>query len=777
MARDELAEADGLAPWRVLVLGASAWAATALATSGERVGPAVVMLVAGAVALAGWHRSSWFLAAVAVVAGVCGVAGGAHAVARASDPLTAVAQERAIATVELRVAGGGRLWAATGHRPALWRGSAEVVVLEARGQRWVSGAPVEVAASGELAAAWAAVPMGSVVRAGVRLGEPEPGSGVHAEVRAREPPVVVAEPDPVARVVGDLRRGLVEACAPLWPDARGLVPALVVGDTSGLSEDLQDRFKVTGLTHLTAVSGSNLVLLLGFLRAAAVGCGIRGRWLMGTQVFGVGGFVALCLGEPSVLRAAAMGLVGLAALGRAGRGRQGLRFLGVAILIVVLAEPAMARSWGFALSVLATFGLLCWGTGWADLLAQWMPRWCAEALAVPLAAQVATEPVVVMLSGQVSVVAVVANLVAGPMVGPATVLGLVATLVAAPLPVAAVVPAWGAGWFAQGIAWTARLGDALPGAAVPWPADGASVTVVVLGCVVLVLLAPTVLPRRWLCLVLAAGVVVSLVRVPTTPGWPPRAWAVLSCDVGQGDATLLAAAPGVAVLVDTGPDPAALSRCLAQAGVRQVPLVVLTHLHHDHAGAIEAVAGLGVERVVTSGVRTPAAADARVDAVLPDAERTVAVAGERWQVGEVEIWIGAVPDLGRELVPSDGESSAENDASLLLRAEVGGLSVLLAGDAEERGQASHLALGDALDSDVLVVPHHGSGRHDPRFIAAGSPAVAIVSVGADNDYGHPSASTLRSVDASGAALFRTDERGAIAVVRRSDGVLEVTTQR
>ena len=108
------------------------------------------------------------------------------------------------------------------------------------------------------------------------------------------------------------------------------------------------------------MSGANLTLLLGFLRVLAVGMGVRGRWLTGLLVAGVAGFVVLCLGEPSVLRAAAMGLVGLAALGRAGRGRQGLRLLGVAMLAVVLVEPPMARSLGFALSVLATFGLLRW---------------------------------------------------------------------------------------------------------------------------------------------------------------------------------------------------------------------------------------------------------------------------------------------------------------------------------------------------------------------------------------------------------------------------------
>lgn len=762
---------------RPVWLGASAWAATGLALAGDRVLLGVLGCLAAGLALWGWRRGSWLLPGIALLVVVCGVNGAARVAAAQTGPLADLVAAKASASVEVRVAGGGRVWEPSGTRPGLWIGAATLTRVEARGDSWVSGAPVTVIASGDAARAWASVPMGSVVRADVRFAAADAGDATHAELRARASPSVVAAPDAVAAAVGALRRGLVDACAGLSPDARALVPALVVGDTSAMAPDLRDRFVVTGLTHLTAVSGANLTLMLGFLRALAVGVGLRGRWLMGVLVAGVAGFVLLCLGEPSVVRAAAMGLVGLAALGRAGRGRHGLRYLGVAVTVVVLAEPAMARSIGFALSVVATFGLLWWAGAWSGLMARWLPKWCAEALAVPLAAQVATEPIVVSLAGQVSVVSVLANLVAGPMVGPATVLGLGATMVAVVWPPLAVAPAWLAGWCAQGIAWTARLGEALPGAAVPWPAGPAALAVVVLGCAVMVLLMPWVLVRPWACLAVAAAVCASLVRTPSPPGWPPPAWSVVSCDVGQGDATVLAAGPGQALLVDTGPDPAALRRCLSQLGVTRVPVLVLTHLHADHVGGLDALADLGVGLVVTSGVRTPEPADARVGQVLPEARREVVSAGVAWQVGTARLEVLAAPELGRDLGGGEGESSAENDASLLVRAESGGVSVLLAGDAEDAAQTRHVGLGEALDVDVLVVPHHGSGRHAPGFIAAARADVALVSVGEDNDYGHPSVRTLRSVAATGASAFRTDERGAIAVVRGPDGGLSVTTQR
>jgi len=755
-------------------VGLVAWASTALVVSGE---PVQAWVVAGSAVVLGGaaaRRRWWFGVALAVVALACLLAGGARLAAREAGPLHSLARDGAVAVVEVRLDGGARVWEASGTRPPAWVGGGRLVRLEARGKAWASGARVEVLASGDDARVWADLPLGATVRVVGRLGPADADARAEAVVRAREPPELVRGPDAVATVVGRVRAGLRDACAGLGPDARGLVPALVVGDTSGLSGDLQEQFRVTGLTHLTAVSGANLTLLLVFLRTVALAVGVRGRRLTAVLVAGVAAFVALCLGEPSVVRAAAMGLVGLAALGRAGRGRQGLRFLGVAVLGVVVVDPWMARSVGFALSVLASVGLLWWAGDWADRLARWLPRWAAEALAVPLAAQVATEPVVVALSGQVSVVGVLANVVAGPLVGPATVLGLAAALVAPRWLAPAVALAWLAGVCAQAIAWVARLGAALPGAAVPWPATPATVLLVAAGCLVGSVLVPWLLVRPLACGLLALAVLASLARAPHPPRWPPDAWSVAFCDVGQGDATLVRAGPGAAVLVDAGPDPRLLLRCLDQLRVASVPFVAFTHLHADHTAGATALSGRGTSTVLTSAVRTPASGAAVVAAV--SGERVEADPGSAWQVGDARIEVLAAPARPALDLAAEGESSAENDASLLLRATSGGVSVLLAGDAEEAGQSAHLALAGRLDVDVLLVPHHGSARRSQPFLAASRPSLAVVSVGLDNDYGHPAAGTLRDVAATGATLVRTDERGAVAVAR-VDGSLVVTTQR
>src|SRR6478735_6046521 len=252
---------------------------------------------------------------------------------------------------------------------------------------------------------------------------------------ATGPPEVVARPDVWWSGADAVRRALRESVAGRPAEQRALVPALVDGDDAGLDPGLADDFRATGLTHLLAVSGTNLTLLVGFLLVVARWVGVRGRWLYVVGALGIAGFVLLARTEPSVLRAAVMGAVGLLALGFNGRQR-GSRALGVAVVVLLLVQPGLATSLGFALSVLATGGILLLAPGWRDALARWLPRWLAEAVAVPAAAQLACTPLVAAISGQVSLVAVVANLAVSPVVGPATVLGLaggVLTLVWAPL--------------------------------------------------------------------------------------------------------------------------------------------------------------------------------------------------------------------------------------------------------------------------------------------------------------------------------------------------------
>jgi competence protein ComEC len=456
--------------------------------------------------------------------------------------------------------------------------------------------------------------------------------------------------------------------------------------------------------------------------------------------------------------------------------RQGLRYVSWAVVGLVLIDPWLARSVGFALSVLATGGIVLFSRRWVDVLAGWAPRWAAEAVTVPLAAQLATQPVVSALSGQVSVVGLVANLAAGPLVGPGTVLGFAAAWVSVPLPWLARVLGWAAGGFAQALCWIAAAGAALPGAWLTWPATAFAVILLGAGCVLLAVVMPALLARRWLVLAVAVTLVVACLRPLTPPGWPPEGWLVVSCDVGQGDATVIRAGPSAAIMVDAGPDPRAVDRCLDQLGITDVPWLVLTHPHADHIGGASGVVdGRVVDRLLLPAVNPQAAGWQQVRAALPGVPVMAATPGLVVSAGQARLSVLAEQSFVAPVVLT-AESAEENDSSLVLRVETGGVRVLLAGDLQETGQAAALAAVPDLSADVLLVPHHGSAHQDEAFLAAVHARIAVISVGADNDYGHPAAATLTRLVRLGLSVTRTDLHGAIAIGQGSQGLVSTVAR-
>lgn len=610
--------------------------------------------------------------------------------------------------------------------------------------------------------AWLEVPLGSRVRTTGRLG---PADGdVAAILASRGPPETVTGPDPWWRGAGAVRDSVRDAVAHRPADQAALVPALVDGDDAGLDEGLAADFRTTGLTHLLAVSGTNLTLVVGFLLLVARWCGVRGRWLYVVGALGIVGFVLLARTEPSVLRAAVMGAVGLVALGVDGR-RRGARVLGVAVVVLLLAQPGLAVQPGFALSVLATGGIVLLAPVWRDALARWLPRGLAEAIAVPAAAQLACTPVVAALSGQVSLVAVAANLLVAPAVAPATVLGLGGGLVGLLWSPAGRLLGTLAGWCVAWIVAVATRASDLPGAAVGWGSGALALAVLTLLVAAVALAGPVLLrhPATGVGCCLLLGLVV-VVR-PPQPGWPPDGWVVVACDVGQGDALVLAAGGGAGVVVDAGPDPSALDRCLDRLGVRTVPLAVLTHFHADHvdgfAGLFE---GREVAAVETTSLRDPPDAVRTVSAIAAAHGVIPAVApyAVPRQVGDLTLTVLWPPAGAPETGPGDG--STANDASVVLLAEVRGVRVLLTGDVEPHGQAALARAWPGLRADVLKVPHHGSRYQDEPWLVGLGARVALVSVGADNDYGHPAAEALDPLVAAGTRVLRTDRGGDLAVV-------------
>jgi len=642
-----------------------------------------------------------------------------------------------------------------------------------RGRTYATGSPILVFAD----APWRDLPVGEQVAASGTLA-PAEDADLAAVLSARGPPRTVREPDIWWRGAAAVRAAIREAVAHRPPAQRALVPALVDGDDTGLSEEVADDFRATGLTHLLAVSGTNLTLVVGFLLILARWVGLRGRALLGVGALGIVGFVLLARTEPSVVRAAAMGTVGLVAMGAHGR-RRGARALGVAVTALLLLAPGLAVQVGFALSVLATGGIVLLAPAWRDALARWLPRPAAEAVAVPAAAQLACTPVVAAISGQVSLVAVVANLVAAPAVAPATVLGLGGGLLALIWVPAGQLLGTLAGWCVAWIVVVAQRGADLPGAAVGWGTTPLALLGLSVLTVVLALGGPLVLRRPATGIAATLLLVVTVLVRPPTPGWPPEGWVLVACDVGQGDALVVRTGPAAGIVVDAGPDPAAVDACLDRLGVRRVPLVVLTHLHADHVDGLTGVLdGREVAGALTTPLQEPAAAATQVRREL--AEAGVGIGASRYaatqQVGEATVQVlWPPPDssvVAARAAPSgDGDGGRANDASVVILVEVRGVRILLTGDIEPAAQTALARRLAGLTVDVLKVPHHGSRYQDREWLLSLQARVALVSVGADNDYGHPAPEALEPLSAAGARVLRTDRDGDLAVLERGGRLL------
>lgn len=639
---------------------------------------------------------------------------------------------------------------------------------------------------------WLAVLPSTRVRVRGSLAPPMvAGDRVAAVLRvgSGERATVVGAPSRSQRVAGELRAGLREATGGLDADARALLPGLVVGDTARVTPELYAAFAETDLLHLMAVSGANFTILLALLigppgmaqRVERRGLAPRiGLPLRTTAVLGGAltlGFVVVCRPEPSVLRAASCGLIALLAVAT-GRRRSLIPALATAVLLLVLYDPWLARSYGFLLSVLATGALLTLAPRWsAALRGRGVPARLAEGLGAAAAAQAVCAPVVAVLAARVSLVAVPCNLLAEFAVAPATVLGF-AALATAPLamPVAKSL-AWCAGWPTGWIADLARTGAALPGSGVDWPGGWRGGALLALGTAVLVLVGRRALASPWICGVCALLLVLVVTRpaplVRGVTGWPPAGWRLAMCDVGQGDALVLAAGAGTGVVVDAGPDPLLVDRCLRSLGVTRVPAVVLTHFHADHAAGLAGVLrGRVVGQIETSGFEEPPdqVAFVRREAARRGVPVVRAVAGERRRAGPLD-WQVLWPPPDPAPTP-DGP----NDASVTLLVRVAGLTLLLLGDLEPPAQRALLRTpaGARLPPvDVLKVAHHGSAYQDPELLRRAAPRVALLSVGRDNPYGHPAPSTLAALRARGAAVLRTDRDGAVAVVGGGGGELRV----
>jgi competence protein ComEC len=556
------------------------------------------------------------------------------------------------------------------------------------------------------------------------------------------------------------------ARARLPPAEAALLVGLVTGDTTGLPADVEDDVRAAGLSHLVAVSGANIGVATGAVLGLGAVLRISRRvrwWLAGAAVW----WLVLLVGpQPSVVRAAAGASLVLAAH-LVGRRRSAPHLVCTGLLVALLVDPQLAGRLGFALSSLAVLGVVVLAPPLFDRLAgsaadplvagggARLRRGVAGVLAATCGAQLAVLPLLLLAGLPVHPATVPANLLAAPS---AAVAGLLGHAVA----VAAVAAPWATGALAtaarpalRGVLGTAaafadgraRTGSAVLAVAVAlglaaWslrraPA-GARPAVAVAALVAVVAGAPALRPG-------------GTTRAPADP-------VLVALDVGQGDAVLLGDPVGGWLLVDGGPDGDVVLDALRQVHVGELAAVVATHPHADHVDGLVDVLGelpVGALLVGPRGDRAAELLAAAADARVP--VRRVA-AGDGLAHGTTRIDV-----LGP---PATGLGDEPNDNSLVLRAETAdGVSALLAGDAEVAAQA--VLRDDArIDVEVLKVPHHGGATNLPGFLQATSPAVAVISVGEGNPFGHPHADVLTAL--TGVDVRRTDRSGTVTVplVRR-----------
>ena len=571
-----------------------------------------------------------------------------------------------------------------------------------------------------------------------------------------------------------LRSGLSESARALPGDGGDLLPGLSIGDVSSVGPELGASMKQSSLSHLTAVSGANCAVIIAVMmmlgRAVGVGRGIR----VAAALAALCGFVVLVTPGPSVLRAAVMAaiIVFSTAAGRPGRG---VPALAAAVVVLLVIDPWMSRNFGFALSVLATAGLLILAPPLTRMLARRMPAALAGAIAIPLAAQLACQPVLILLNPTVPLYGVAANMLAEPAAPVATVLGLVACVLLPLLPSVGFACAQLAWVPSAWIAAVAHVCSTAVGSQLPWPAGVAGFVLItaIVAVVIIGLVNARGRPMRILAvavLLVFAGGYAGLAlgsdigrRISM-----PRDWQLGACDIGQGDAVLVhnGNAHG---LVDVGPDPRPLAECFDTLGIDHIDLLVLTHYDQDHVGGLDAVIG----RVGTALVGEPTDAhdQSLIDALARGgADVRIAASGDHGTLGRLT-WQVLWPRAGGYVMQTG------NEGSVTVMFDGAGVRSLFLGDLDERAQNALLASGRVQPVDVVKVAHHGSADQSERLYDAITARIGLISVGAGNDYGHPTARLLGILSRARTRPYRTDLQGLVLVSADLHGALSTWTQR
>ena len=546
------------------------------------------------------------------------------------------------------------------------------------------------------------------------------------------------------------------------PPQGALARGMVLGQDGALTDDVREDFRATGLAHLVAASGANVILLATLVLAlgSAIGLGLSARLWLALGL--VAAYVPLAGAGPSIQRAGVMGAAGLVAA-LAGRASSRWYALLLAAAVTLVWNPRAAADPGWQLSFAAVLSLLALVPALRTRLgAAGVPRGLAEALAVTIAATLGTAPLIALYFERLSLVSLPANVLAAPAVAPVMWLGTIAGALgqAAPAPARPVasLAALPLGY----LTWLADRAAALPFAEVTVPSPGAAGVLAIYGLAAAALLgwrrlrAPVRRRARAALAVAAVAGTTGLLLLARPPG-PPRDLTISFLDVGQGDATLIQHGAAT-VLVDTGPRDGPVLARLRDAGVRRLDLLALTHDAADHDGAAGQVLGALPVGLVLDGEEATSHASVRRLAAAHEVRRLASDAGQVLRVGPIELRV-----LWPRREPAAPAGAEPNDRATVLHVRDGSFDLLLTADAE-----SNVLAGLVLPPvEALKVSHHGSDDPGlPGVLARLRPSAAVIPVGAHNSYGHPTPATLAVLREHVRVVRRTDRDGTVKLTVR-----------
>lgn len=532
-------------------------------------------------------------------------------------------------------------------------------------------------------------------------------------------------------------------------EAGAVLCGMALGGYDGLSEATREAFSVTGLAHILSVSGTHMALVAGFLILII---GRRGKAQIITVLLLLFLYALLCGGSAPVWRSFIMSAVALAGAGTYKKAQNGNIFCAAAVLLLIY-NPLWLLDAGFQLSFAATGGLIFIYPQLKERLQFLKPVLVREGFAITLAAQLASLPLLLWHFNQLSLVTFAANI----LLVPAMEILVIAALAGLCLPFAGTYLIYAAGIFMQPLLNAVSFLAALPAAAVNVPHLPAA-------CFVLYYIMLAALfnsnwfsktERRYTAAICLAGIIVLAAYKIFTP----QPFTVHFMDVGQGDAALVQTTDGHNIIVDCGglqgnfdTGSRIIVPYLRYLGVEQIDLLALSHGHHDHAGGAAGLARLVKVNKLLLPQEKPSEDVQKLLHYIKPQDILEAAEGSVYMLGKCRV----------EVLASGKSEGGGNESSVIMRIAEPEGSILFTGDADENIELA--AAAKIKPADVLKVAHHGSNfSSSPLFLKQAKPRLAVISVGADNRYGHPGRDAVQRLQGAGAKVLCTDKMGAVKV--------------